>query len=169
MTEDELITNNTWSWQWASYKCNQRSPPVRNESVMCWWRCSKHTVPQNKHFSLSNINFVNIQTLLPVFLESSGMMDCVYMSFPLSLDYSTINPEAGQNCDISTKPVSTWIAHQVPYMIFLPKIEWLIHTHTLKWSRRLFAFTEGPQSHQQWLPFCQSVSYLHACCVHIDL
>lgn len=43
------------------------------------------------------------------------------------------------------------------------------HTYTLKWWCRLFAFAEGPESHQQWLPFCQSVSYLQASCEHVVL
>lgn len=41
--------------------------------------------------------------LLSVSFESPVMIDCVYVSFPLSLHYPTINPEPGQNCGICTK------------------------------------------------------------------
>lgn len=45
----------------------------------------------------------------------------------------------------------------------------MTESHTLKWSCCPCAFAVGPESHQQWLPFCQSVSYLQACCIHIAL
>lgn len=93
------------------------------------------------------------------------MIDCVYMSFSLSLHYPNINPVPGRKCGIRTKAVSTWIAHRSSTLYDFLSQNRMTESHT--YTEIIVLSLCLCIRARQWLPFCQSMPYLQACCVHV--